>query len=215
MYMSKPCFTFIFLTLLSLQLHAQKFVQWWDPRDENIDSLQRVLLTAKDTARIDCLNELGFAYYGLQKDSTLYYVTQAFQQAQEINYPRGMAISYFYKAQSVKDSNEKKKNISEAITYAKKANDKRTEGFAYALAGWFYSNNGQLGKALYFASILDSVAAISNDEMLLANAYYLRSNIYISQGKLYEGLQLQVKLNQLQFLGEGDEAHANNLHGIA
>ncbi|HET7898026.1 MAG TPA: hypothetical protein VFL47_10160, partial [Flavisolibacter sp.] len=52
--------------LLSLffTAHSQKFFNWWDPRDENIDSLKKALLVAQGQERVRCLNNLCYAYSG-------------------------------------------------------------------------------------------------------------------------------------------------------
>ena len=67
-----------------------------------LDSLKKVLPFLKDTARIDCLNELGFEYsnpyWGISKyiqtDTAMRYTNQALIEAIKLNYVRGIGKAY-------------------------------------------------------------------------------------------------------------------------
>ena len=53
---------------------------------EPIDSLKKKLLPLRDTARIDCLNELGFQYIkSSKKDSAEHYALLAYEEAKKLN----------------------------------------------------------------------------------------------------------------------------------
>ena len=65
-----------------------------------IDSLQKVLPTLHDTARINCLNMIGHAFLNrdgykikLRADSGSMYAIMAKNESQKINYKRGTAYS--------------------------------------------------------------------------------------------------------------------------
>ncbi len=67
---------------------------------QKIDSLRRILPLLKDTARIDCLNELSYQYtVSDKKDSAEDYVTIAYQEAKKLNYVHGIAVYFFCKSQ--------------------------------------------------------------------------------------------------------------------
>ena len=67
-----------------------------------IDSLKKVLPSLQDSARIDCLNELGFEYSNhywskskfLKPDTALIYTRKAQQESQIIHYTRGIGKSF-------------------------------------------------------------------------------------------------------------------------
>ncbi len=64
-----------------------------------IDSLKTILLTLKDSARVDCLNELSIRYcYLNKKDSAELYVTIALEEAENLNYIHEIAESFACKA---------------------------------------------------------------------------------------------------------------------
>ncbi len=68
---------------------------------QTIDSLKKVLPSLHDSARINCLNELGFEYsnphwnksHYVQTDTALFYTAQAQSQAQTLHYIRGLGKS--------------------------------------------------------------------------------------------------------------------------
>jgi hypothetical protein len=93
-----------------------------------IDSLQKVLITLHDTARINCMNSLGEAFLNrdgykikVRADSACRYALMAKNESQKINYKRGIAYSminlneayYFY----VIDNNNM--GIDNAETFSK------------------------------------------------------------------------------------------------
>ncbi len=75
---------------------------------EKIDSLKKVLPSLKDSARIDCLNELSTEYMLLEmrsgrlcqmcRDTVLYYGDKAYEEARKRNYIHGIAESFIPKA---------------------------------------------------------------------------------------------------------------------
>ncbi|MBI1344644.1 MAG: hypothetical protein GC171_17110 [Terrimonas sp.] len=67
-----------------------------------IDSLKKVLPQLRGTARINCLNELGFEYSNpywseskyIQTDTALLYTIQALNESQQLNYAPGIGKAY-------------------------------------------------------------------------------------------------------------------------
>ena len=64
------------------------------PQREKIDRLEKILPSLKDSARIDCLNELTEAYHEIQTDTARIYGNQALNEAEKINYIAGIAKAY-------------------------------------------------------------------------------------------------------------------------
>jgi tetratricopeptide (TPR) repeat protein len=74
---------------------------------QNIDSLKKALVSAKDTNRIDCLNAISLAYILLEKkDSAEYFANKACSAAQKQQYIHGMAVCFSRKSQIVKHFND-------------------------------------------------------------------------------------------------------------
>ncbi len=83
-------FTVIFFTCTVASALAQL---------KNVDSLKKILPSLKDTARIDCLNEIAFHYLSLHNvDSVNIYITPAYEESKKLNYAHGIAVSLFQKA---------------------------------------------------------------------------------------------------------------------
>src|SRR6266487_4410064 len=61
---------------------------------EKIDSLKKILLTAKGIERVNCLNTLS-AYNYNQPDTALLYASQAFHEAESLHYVQGMGDAMF------------------------------------------------------------------------------------------------------------------------
>ena len=83
-YFSNKIKTLLFLIILSNTVMAQ---------NAKIDSLKKVLETAKDTTRVNALNELSKALMQLNSDSALLITAQSYKEAEKIHFTRGMAKS--------------------------------------------------------------------------------------------------------------------------
>ena len=61
---------------------------------DKIDSLQKILPSLKDTARIDCMNELSFQYIRLLiRDSSEYFEAASYKESKKLNYINGIAAA--------------------------------------------------------------------------------------------------------------------------
>lgn len=70
---------------------------------ERIDSLKKILPALKDSARIDCFNELSREYVQKErKDSAIYFAGLAMQESKKINYIHGIAVTLARQARIVK-----------------------------------------------------------------------------------------------------------------
>src|SRR5436190_3894259 len=124
---------------------------------EKIDSLKRELPSLRDSARVDCLNELSGAFLKLEKVPTEwkdiniaatagYYAASAYEEAKKINYTHGIAESLSYKGEIERLSNnfpQLEKICHEAIEWYRDAPNKKR------LAETYYN----LGFALYAQSM--------------------------------------------------------------
>jgi len=70
---------------------------------ERTDSLKKILPALKDSARIDCLNELSREYVQKEKKgSAIYFAGLALQESRKINYIHGIAVALARQARIVK-----------------------------------------------------------------------------------------------------------------
>lgn len=74
----------LFLVLVSNAIMAQ---------NAEIDSLRRLLQTAKDTARINILNDISCSFYHENNDSIIAYANQAYKESKQISYLKGLSVS--------------------------------------------------------------------------------------------------------------------------
>ncbi|MFN2440130.1 MAG: histidine kinase [Chitinophagaceae bacterium] len=86
--------TSVLLLCIQLFLSINSFAQ-----KEKIDSLQKVLPSLQDTARVDCLLAISVQYlFKPDNDSALYYANLAYNESKKINYIHGIAESFCPKA---------------------------------------------------------------------------------------------------------------------
>lgn len=80
-----------------------------------IDSLKKILTSLKDSSRIDCLNKLALEYYknalpetyiNVQTDSVVSFASQAFGEAEKINYTKGIADALQNLGEVARDRND-------------------------------------------------------------------------------------------------------------
>src|SRR5215831_5388265 len=64
-------------------------------QSKKIDSLKKVLPSLSNTARVDCLNQLGSTYQDIQTDSALFYSNQALNESNSIQYAEGVSEASF------------------------------------------------------------------------------------------------------------------------
>lgn len=117
-------------------------------QSKQIDSLKKVLLFSKDTARIDCLNELSSAYfinalaetfYYVQTDTARLFALEAYEQALVLNYKMGMAEALQNLGEIERDRN----NFTAAEDYLRRAASSfekilavKELSYSYLTLGW-------------------------------------------------------------------------------
>ena len=110
-----------------------------------IDSVKRIVLLLKDSARVDLLNEIALrtgyiAPHAHRIDSSFLYATEAFNEANKIGYKPGIAMALIILSASSKDSTmnmpgkddaTKEKDIRKAIQLAEETNNNEVLGWGY------------------------------------------------------------------------------------
>jgi len=121
-----------------------------------IDSLKKSLFVLKDSAKVDCLNELSLEYIHTEKkDSAEYYAAIALKEAQTKNYVHGVAVAKIRKARIAKhfddDLKLAEKLGKESLSFYEKTNNK--EGIDDVYYELMFSIFGQTryDESIYYA----------------------------------------------------------------
>src|SRR4051812_47517474 len=103
-------------------------------QQEKIDSAKKVLSTAKDTQRINCLNTLSRNYRDLNSDTSLLFALTALHEARQLQYTPGIAEALFDIGRAEMDKGKVDTALRiflKAIELFKKYNNIDTLGSAY------------------------------------------------------------------------------------
>jgi len=107
-------------------------------QDNKIDSLKKIIPGLTDTARIDAIRALGYAYLCAPKRdsvSILYYTNLLYEESKKINYIHGIAESYRLKAIIAelygRDYFQSEQLARDAITWFDRTPNKRNIEYAY------------------------------------------------------------------------------------
>ena len=177
---------------------------------EKIDSLKKVLPKLKDTARIDCLLELGHQYLCTpEKDSVIYYTRIAYEESKKINYIHGIAMSFVRKSGiancTQNDYPQTEKYAREALTWFGLTTNKKELCGAYWFLGRALTNQSRYDEALTNIQLAYQLAKKDGDEDWMGNALETMTDIYRDRGDYVKLLESQQELGKRdRRLGDND-----------
>jgi hypothetical protein len=199
------------------QLPAQNLIQ------HHLDSLRNVLASLKDSARVDCLNQMalesrkwceGWPLSTIARaDSSYPYATQANLEAKQLGYAKGIANSfaqlgacelfrsneyqYLGKEQVPAVLNKWELYAKEAVAWAEKLGDHNLSGQQYAALGElnFRRNNFNAGAAYYKMAI--SHLKLAGDEIGEAELCTWLCERYSTRGEFEKGFEYCQRSMQL------------------
>lgn len=191
------------LVISSFRMNAQS---------KEIDSLKKILTSVTDTARIDCLNNLSYAYVLLEKkDSAQYFVNLAYKEAKKISYPHGIAVSLIRKARIVKhfddDFKQSESLARQSLDWYKKTGNKQLLDAVYFELIYALHSQSRFTEALEFVNKRYELGKANHDETGMFNALqsaaaickdagdYEKSFYYIEHAR-----QLAIKANDRYWL---------------
>jgi len=173
--------TIITICCLTISFHALAQNSF----SKNIDSLRKILPSLRDSARIDCMNEMIAYYFHIHnRDSIKFYLPKVYEGSKKINYDNGIALSLVLQASYNREAFYKwAEEDSEALKWYNKTNNKKGIDILYI----------NLGNALFAESLYDK-AKISlqqciewskkaGDYNIMQYAYSLIGQIYRESGK--------------------------------
>ena len=164
---------------------------------EKIDSLKHILPELKDSARINCLNELSEAHVSHQTDSAKMFAQQALKEAEKINYKKGMAAAWVNRAWAIGlsggDLRAMENYCRNAILLLDKTREKKQ------LADSWFSLACALSSQCKFSSSIDAFGKAgtlfsqAGNELGLARMYNYMGDDERNRGQYSKSLEYAVK----------------------
>jgi serine phosphatase RsbU (regulator of sigma subunit) len=184
------CFRFIFILIF---LIPEAFSQ----STSAIDSLQYLLKTSKDTAKVELLIQLYREYKFKDWDKALEYSKIALAEAEKINYIKGagwarLAIGNCSSKKG--KSKEALENFSEALKISRQLKDQELLVYSLSSIGSLYSETGEYNKSIeYHLQALEIETQRGSNEGI-AGEYTNLGYVYQAMGKLPEALESYLKV---------------------
>jgi tetratricopeptide (TPR) repeat protein len=182
------------------------FVFFWPVcffgQTSNIDSLRNDLLELKDSARIDCLNELSLQYLGQSmKDSAEYYAATAFRESRALRYIHGMAESRarqgMARTRFYSDFSGAEKLDKESFNYYEQTGNKRGLTSAYQNLSLNCFVQGKYDEAVKNALAGYALSKQNRDKYGMSDNLSLIAQIHLKRGEFVEGFESAQEAVQL------------------
>ncbi len=193
--------TNFFITLF-LFAFSNAFAQYQYFTKEKIDSLKSLLPSLHDTARIDCLNELSYAFTLISnKDSAVSYITLAYEEAKRLEYIHGIAEAIARQAGIAKnfESNFKKAEelARESLFWFNKTSNKKNIAIVYFQLGFALFAQSAYDEAIRYAQKEYDSHKNADDEYGMAHAIGFFAAIYTQKGDYDKGFDFAQQKLQL------------------
>ncbi|WP_207510536.1 tetratricopeptide repeat-containing sensor histidine kinase [Longitalea luteola] len=187
---------------------------------QNIDSLKKVLLLAKDTHQIDCLNALSNAYILLEKkDAAEYYATQAGDKARSLNYNYGLAVSFARRSQIAKhfddDFINSEKWGKESLYWYDRTANKEGINKVYDYVAFAVFAQSRFEEALYYTEKNYAFAKQKNSLLGLIHALTWLSAIHRSTGNYEKSFLMARQGYELALTTKNKVSISTSLYHIA
>lgn len=180
-----------------------------DFRSIKIDSLQLMLRQNNDPiTQIDIFNEIAWKYYGINKDSSLYYVDKALKINTNQNYLHGAIKSYnTLGANEFKVSNyiQAKEYFERALNLCNKTGDKEEIAKTANNVGIVYQMLGNYEKSIEFNLLSLKSKEELGDTIGILNSYINIASLYYNLDKFEEGIEFCMKGLELIINKESDK----------
>ena len=179
---------------------------------QNIDSLKNALPYLRDSAKVDCINELSLQYIlNEKKDSATQFAMLAYEESKKLNYIHGIAISLVRKARIAKHFDDElvlsEKLARESLSWFAKTPNQ--EGIYEVYHFLMYTTFGQsrFDEAIEFAKKKYDLSKATGNETGMFNALSNIGAIYKDAGNYERSLfygqqcrQLALKTGNKQWL---------------
>ena len=167
------------------------------------DSLKQLLPLTQDSARVDCLNELGVRYgnslYSLHQDTGIIYLDQAYKVAVQINYTKGIANALMHRCWM--EYNRHHYSVSEqyvrkAIPYLEKIQDPGWITMHHHALAFAFCAQGKIDEAIAeFQTLIHFFQKpySEKERKLISGFLEALCFIYCLKGELEKGFELAQK----------------------
>ncbi len=168
----------------------------------SIENLQKALFLLKDSARIDCLNEISYIYIGTEnKDSANYFAGVAFDEAKRSGYINGMAVSLTRKARIKKhfddDFVQTETLARQSLQWYNRTQNKRGIYEAYSELAYAVRSQSRFREAIDCTQKMYEWGKANNDELLTADALESLPSIYKDAGNYEKSFEYSQQFHQL------------------
>lgn len=188
--MAKPLS--ILLLFISVNLFAQS---------NKTDSLLKLLPTAKDTTRVNILNQVSSSYWYSDPQKTIQYADQAISLAKELDFKRALASAYnnkgagFYQQNKYDDA---VKWYNEAIITHKQVGNFKGEAYVLSNIGMIYWKQTKLDTAVQYYLRAMKIWEDNNNEPEKAGILQNLGNVYSDQDDYDRALDYYFKALEIE-----------------
>lgn len=165
------------------------------------DSLLALLPSAKDTAKVNILNQLSSSYWYSDPEKTFQYANQAAQLALELDFKRGLASAYNNTGVGYYQQNNYDSSIvwyNRAIEVHKETGNYRGEAYALNNIGLIYWKQGELPTAVKFYMQALKIWEDNKNESETSSIYDNLGNIYNEQEEYDRAISYYNKAVEIQ-----------------
>ena len=184
-----------------------------------IDSIKRILPSLKDTAKIDCLNKLGYLYIAAeQKDSAEHYADLANQEAKTENYIHGIAISFAIKAHIARhfdgDYIKSEKQAKESLKWYERTENKSGIDTAYNYLMYSFFAQSKFDEVIDYGEKSYAVARQNGDLVQMLSSLSWLLNVYKQTGNYEQSFLIVQKRAELAYRTNNKIAISTSLYRI-
>lgn len=165
------------------------------------DSLAALLQNAKDTTRVNLLNQLSSAYWYIDPLQTISYASQAIDLGKKLGFKKGITTAYNNTGVGYYQQNKYEEALdwyNKAITMHKESGNFRGEGHVLSNMGLIYWKQGALPTAVEY--YLRSLKIWDDHKLELekASVYDNLANVYNEQEEYDQALSYYFKARAVQ-----------------
>jgi hypothetical protein len=189
-------------------------------QNEKMDSLGKLLVTSKDSVRIDCINELSNQYILLEKkDSALFFARQAYEEAMKIQYIHGVAVSLSRQSQIAKhfddDFIRSEALAKESLKWYEKTNNKDDIETLYGYLFYNAFAQSKFDEATFYAEKNYEIAQQKAGSKQLFEPLLPLFAIYRQSGNYEKSFLIIQQLHDFAVKENNKSLLSNSLYGIA
>ncbi len=147
-----------------------------------IDSLKKILVLKKDTAEINCLNNISKEFSSLNLDSCIKYYEIALSKASKISYQKGLARALLFKAYIYRRKGEVDSATAiynEVIKLSNQHNLIQESGESYMFIGFMLQNQSEFDQSIVNLIIAEKKFEKIENNLLLGRNSWMLGNTYL------------------------------------